>query len=108
MIEELKKIAKKRVLTDIEKDFVRTKSAELSIDFVPYVACRNCYQDQAIILLKHLNDAAFEKITESQNLGLRMGTDIFWRGYRINAHTITDKFKEGMLTDGLEKYFPNG
>jgi len=103
MQEELRKIARKRTITEEEKKFVMDTSKELGIDWTPELACSNCYQDQAIVLLKHISDNA--KSSHDNALKLKDGIDIRWRGVRVNSATITDEIKEGMLKDNLKHYF---
>ena len=108
-IERLQSIVKKRTVTSADKDFIREQSLEYGVEFVPVAQCANCYQDQAIIILKHIKDNNItvdgsENITTA-GLSFKKGADIRWRGIRVNTETITAEIKAGMLEDGLHKYF---
>ena len=103
--ERIREIAGKdpRALTDDDKSFIRDLSAEMGMAFSAKKRCSNCYIDQAIIIWREMAKLPEEQ-PEARKYALVPGTDVLFRGLRINEATLTDELAKTILSQGFPKY----
>lgn len=97
----LKEIAEKGATTEEQRNFIRNKSKELGVKFIERRACNSCFKDQAVILWRIL---AEQEIPDTRKYVLKSGTDVIWRGQRVN-NTMTDKQLKELLKEGFPSVF---
>ena len=103
--ERIREIAGKdpRALTEEDKAYVRAMSDEIGIAFSPRKRCSNCYIDQAIAIWREMAKHPEEQ-PEARKYALVPGTDVLFRGLRINEATLTDELAKTILSQGFPKY----
>lgn len=103
--ERIREIAGKdpRALTDDDKSFIRDLSAEMGMEFAAKKRCSNCYIDQAIIIWREMAKLPEEQ-PEARKYALVPGTDVLFRGLRINEATLTDELAKTILSKGFPLY----
>lgn len=101
--ERIREIAGKdpRALTDEDKKYIREMSDEMGIAFSPRKRCANCYIDQAISIWREM---AKQDTSEERKFLLVPGTDVLFRGQRVNDATLTDEVAAELLAKGFPKY----
>lgn len=110
LLERLKALADKPASkwSKSDRDFVAEKYAEYGKTIEG--KCKECYRDAAVVLYTHYK-AESEEIPESAYV-LRDGLDVYFKGMRINAATITDERAEALIKDGFPirffKVIPDG
>lgn len=87
MLDELKELARLRVLSVLNKKRIVELSKEIGIAFYPKnTKCTNCYHDQIIILMSKLNNKKSNcKYRTKNESGYR------FQGVLINNETLTNK-----------------
>lgn len=87
MLNELKELAKLRVLSTLNKKRIETISKEIGLEFTPKNSkCSNCYHDQIMIIMATLNNKKSKCKFKTKNInGYKVG-DIL-----VNNETLTNK-----------------
>ena len=96
-----------RALTDEDRSFIRDLSAEMGMEFSAKKRCANCYIDQAIAIWREmakLPEEQQEEQPEARKYALVPGTDVLYRGLRINEATLTDELAKTILSQGFPLY----
>lgn len=86
-----------------DKFFIKAISEDLGVAFKPRANCKECYSDQAKILLKKVREqkpAASDRAYE-----LLPDVDVIWRNIRVNNETLTDEIAEQMIADGFPRLY---
>ena len=92
-----------RALTDEDRSFIRDLSAEMGMEFSAKKRCANCYIDQAIAIWREMAKQPEEQ-PEGRKYALVPGTDVLFRGLRINEATLTDDLAKTILSQGFPLY----
>ena len=100
---DIKELAAKKRLSDPQKAFLRSKAADLGIEFVDKGNCQSCYTDLALQIYNAEKPKNEEK--QSDFPTLKPNIDIIFMGNRVNEATITHEMASLMLSVGLKKYF---
>jgi len=103
MINELKKILEKPVLSSEDKKNVEKWSEELGVNYV-WEECKEFHKKQALKIMETIKPQ--EKTTKNEGLPkLKKGKDFIFMSQRVNEHTITPKIIKQMQAAGLSHFF---
>lgn len=101
-IERLKRVADGVKPTAEDKQLIADLSVKYELPFDPKKACKNCYIDQAILLLIEMKG---EIPTEPGKARLRDDIDVIIDGIRINNATLTDDLVKKYRGKGLPEHW---
>lgn len=101
-IERLKKVADGAKPTAEDKQLIADLSLKYELPFDPKKACKNCYIDQAILILLEMKG---EIPTEPCKARLRDDVDVVINGTRINNATLTDELVAKYRGKGLPEHW---
>jgi len=85
-----------------DKQLIADLSAKYDMPFEPKKACKNCYIDQAIMLLLAMRG---EIPSEECSVRLRDDIDVVINGVRINNATLTDELVKKYRGKGLPEHW---
>lgn len=102
MHEILKKIADGGRASADEKQLIAELSIKYHLPFNPKKACKNCYADQAVLILLEMKKASADQSCKAR---LRDDIDVIINGTRINNATLTDELVEKYRGKGLPEHW---
>lgn len=100
--ERLKAIVDSGKTSSEDKQLIADLSLKYNLPFEPKKACKNCYIDQAILLLLEMKG---EIPTGECKSKLRDDIDVIINGTRINNVTLTDELVEKYRGKGLPEHW---
>jgi len=100
--ERLKHIVDSGNVTASDKKLIKELSEQYDLPFNPEGACKNCYVDQAILILLKMKG---EIPAEDGKARLRDDIDVIINGVRINNATLTDELVERYRGKGLPEHW---
>lgn len=84
-------------LSKNDKDYVKQLSKDLNIEFVVRGNCKNCYNDQLIILAIHVKKLLLPFENKNCKYEVIGGKNVLIKGRVINEETITDELAEWLI-----------
>lgn len=101
--ERLKQIVDGANVTSSDKKLIKELSKQYDLPFNPQGACKNCYIDQAILILLQIKgEIPSENGCKAR---LRDDIDVILHGIRINNATLTDEIVEKYRGKGLPEHW---
>lgn len=103
-LERLRKIADSAYkVTKADKSYLNKLKAELGIVHEVCNTCPNAYKDLAVVIYAELTKG--EPQDSDAAYVLNDGVDVIYKGYRVNAATLTDEYAAFMIGIGFPKSF---
>lgn len=100
--ERLKRVVDTGKTTAEDKQLIVELSEKYNLPFDPKKGCKNCYIDQAILILLEMRS---ETPYEPGKARLRDDIDVVINGTRINNATLTDEIVEKYRGKGLPEHW---
>lgn len=101
-ISKLKEIAAKQAskITNADKEFIGALAARYGVEMPTNTRCKSCYIDAAVLVYNAIIESTKKENKEAAFV-LKKNVDVYWRGIRINAATITDEKAKKWIEDGF-------
>lgn len=100
------KVTRSQRLSPADKAYIKELCAELGVELKPKGSrCKSCYEDAALLCYKAVSERGLVEEESAAAYVLKPWVDVFFRGVRVNAATLTDELAEWLIANGFDKDF---